>query len=119
MPGANRMDITYAYALKSENHLPLDQLIVLVLNLLPSPPDTGVLAVCKLRHLEEISLQSCVRLTNKCFESLQHMTDLQSLNLRGCLQITSEGLLMISRLTKLENLDLTCCPAIQSESYPF
>lgn len=46
-----------------------------------------MLSIRRMRQLQSLSLQSCVRLTNSSLAAVAELTNLRSLNIRGCLQV--------------------------------
>lgn len=40
-----------------------------------------------MQHLQSLSLQSCVRLTNGSLAAVTELMNLRNLNIRGCLQV--------------------------------
>ena len=80
----------------------------------PSPRPPGIAALQSLPRLQRLSLQSCVRLTNRCLSAVAALVGLQDLNLRGCLQFNDEeGLQQLSHLTDLRALNLKGCLALK------
>ena len=72
---------------------------LLVLYMLPAPrtyanlklPRAGISTIGGMGQLEHLSLQSCVRLTDRSLESVAKIVGLKDLNIRGCLQVSSIG----------------------------
>lgn len=84
-------------------------------HLLPRRP-AGVAELAPLAPgLRSLSLQSCVRLTNRCTASIAALTQLARLNLRGCLQLSDEGVAALGALVGLEDLSLQGACGVRGE----